>query len=299
MKYLHTHKKAFSIVLAMGVVLSVSLTTIYLLEYVMPYSRDTKGIEFSSNAYYQGSAAVEQWLLFVAQNDLWDETEKEYEDWWTWLVYEIEARGDTIPPAWEGNSEYDPDWNMLAPGKPLQIEIWEWDWDDGNILFRLPDTWIGPWYYLKDMPGGVVTWQLSADEITLSSLGTFATAWSDNTDFKTGYERPFSIEWKSWVVLEWPEQWTTLRFNTFYDRNCKTEQKKCTLKLSIVNRLILDDQKNTPIPFLEYKITNAGNTPLRYTRIKANGFSNWFKKNIDIKVPQQTVNEAFDFTVFQ
>jgi hypothetical protein len=38
----------------------------------MPFSKDTKGIEFSSNAYYQSSSAVEDALLFVSKNNLGD-----------------------------------------------------------------------------------------------------------------------------------------------------------------------------------------------------------------------------------
>jgi hypothetical protein len=55
------------------------------------------------------------------------------------------------------------------------------------------------------------------------------------------------------------------------------------------------------IPYLEYKIklNDTYKIPLRYSRIKSYGKSYGFQKHLEVKVPQQTTNEAFDFTVFQ
>jgi hypothetical protein len=88
-------------------------------------------------------------------------------------------------------------------------------------------------------------------------------------------------------------------FQSFYNSQCSNANDLCTLKISIINALRLQNTEETPIPYLEYRIVGASDIPLRYTRIGASGISQDFKKDLDIKVPQQTVNEAFDFTVFQ
>ena len=59
------------------------------------------------------------------------------------------------------------------------------------------------------------------------------------------------------------------------------------------------------VPYLEWKIDfdndNSGinNVPLRYVIIDAAWKSYWFRKDLKIRIPQQSVIEAFDFTVFQ
>ena len=53
------------------------------------------------------------------------------------------------------------------------------------------------------------------------------------------------------------------------------------------------------IPYLEWKMKNSNDMPLRYTIIKTKWRSIDFEKSLDVKIPQQTVNEAYDFTVFQ
>lgn len=292
------NNKWFSIVFAMGIVLTVSLTITYLLEYVMPYSKDTKWIEFSSNAFYQSSTAVEDALFYVANNNLWDEANDNLEIWWplsitTDMWYDIVARWDTIPPLGEWNSEYDPDWNRLKLWKPLQLEI-GWDsWDGWELRFRVPDTWVGNNIYLKSMTWGIVWWQLSAIDDTLNSW-TWANRIQENI-LKTGYNSEFDVNSKDWVTLEN----SISTFGTFYGSHCSNTTDKCTLKISVINDLILNNANSTPIPYLEYRITWMDNAPLRYTQVKATWYSNGFKKDIDIKIPQQTVNEAFDFTVFQ
>jgi hypothetical protein len=68
--------------------------------------------------------------------------------------------------------------------------------------------------------------------------------------------------------------------------------------MSVVNNLSLSTWKK--IPYIEYKINfNSVSVPERYTRIEASGQSYGFRKKIEVQIPQQTLNQAFDFTVFQ
>ena len=302
------NKKWFSLIFAMWLVLSISITIIYLLEYVMPFAKDTKWIEFSSNAYYQSTSAVEDGLYYVATNDLWDETSDPLEihrnsglsEWYneidrknTDFGYDVIARGNTIPPVWEWNSEFDPDWNKLAIGEPVQLEIGENNWSNATISLRIPDTGFWEGDYVQTMTWWIISWQLSSENGTLIS-GTGSTIGREM--LKSWYENEFNFAnaYNDGKTLTDEE----ISFPIFYN-NCNAVGEKCTLKLSVINDLILDDYHNTPIPYIEYKIEGANDIPLRYTRIRTSGFSNGFKKDLYIKVPQQTVNEAFDFTVFQ
>lgn len=294
----------FSLAFAMGIILSVSITIIYLLEYVMPFAKDTKGIEFSSNAYYQSNSAIENALFFVANNELGDESNDELNIWinsqsnqekavYTDLWFDIVARGNIIPPPGEGNSEYDPDWNRLSLGKPLQLEIW-WDsWDTWNIEFRVPDTGIWRNIYLEPKPWGILAWQITSDDATLNSASSYDRV--ENETLKTGKISDFNINAKSGTKLEGESS----SFQNFYETHCDDDTEKCTLKISIINNLELNNSNKTPLPYLEYRISGMQWAPLRYTRIRATWYSHGFQKDIYIKIPQQTVNEAFDFTVFQ
>lgn len=51
--------QAFSIVFALGITLLLCFMGLYLLEYMVPYSRNVKGIEFASQAFYESYAGVE------------------------------------------------------------------------------------------------------------------------------------------------------------------------------------------------------------------------------------------------
>ena len=90
-------------------------------------------------------------------------------------------------------------------------------------------------------------------------------------------------------------------FSSFYNTNCST-WNSCTLKFSIVNKLETEDLiAPVAIPYLEWRmeVNSAYTIPLRYSKIESIWKSYWYKKELEVKIPSQTVNEAFDFTVFQ
>ena len=308
------NKEWFSLIFAMGLVLSISITILYLLEYVIPFAKDTKWIEFSSNAFYQSTSAVEDGLYYVARNDLWEETTNNLADPWTFdsniseidgnsqndddvntdFGYDIIARWDTIPPEWEWNSEFDSDWNRLAAGEPLQLEIWENQWNNATVSLRIPDTGVWNGVHVQTMTWWIISWQLSSENETLISA-IDSTIWSNILKSWVVNEFNFGSEYKKGVTLNDEEK----NFTTFYN-NCNALWEKCTLQLLVINDLILDNINNTPVPYIEYKIEWAReNMPLRYTRISTSGYSNGFKKDLNIKIPQQTVNQATAITVFQ
>jgi hypothetical protein len=84
----------------------------------------------------------------------------------------------------------------------------------------------------------------------------------------------------------------------FYSDNCNDGNESCTLKLSIIDTL--ETTASVQIPYLEWYIDfYTKNVPLRYAMVQSSGKAYGFKKDLEIRVSQQTVSEAFDFTVFQ
>ena len=130
---------------------------------------------------------------------------------------------------------------------------------------------------------------LSSDTDTLYATGSWITATNINS------WNWWSINDKDGFILDGASS----TFSNFYSSHCNNSGSWCTLKMSVINDLVLT-QNDTKIPYLEYQIIFWNNNlPDRYTRVEAYGKSYGFQKKLDVRVPQQTVNQAFDFTVFQ
>jgi hypothetical protein len=126
-------------------------------------------------------------------------------------------------------------------------------------------------------------------------LGSYINA-SDICDSKNTCSG-IDFSFKQWIDLN-GSQTSQERFATFYGNNCTASTASCILKLSIVNKL--ETINLTKIPYLEWRIDFWGKSvPLRYEVIQASGKSYGFRKDLELRIPQQTVSEAFDFTVFQ
>ncbi len=305
------NNKWVSLPLAMGLVMIMSLLAIAILEYIVPFSREIKWIENSSNAYYQANSWIEEWLYYVyIRNNSWTlfdtlEDSKGYDSWdLITYKYNTSSSWNTLPPPWEGNSEYDsPDfeWNIISSWNPIQLSVWNWyidtSVDDIIIKFRIPDlnlNWNNDdltlsWSTLS-LP--IVNWQLSSSNNTLNA------SWS--------IIKANQIDWSEiilndlqWVDLNWNET-NSEKVENFYDTNCLW-LSLCTLKFSVVNKLESDDLFDpVTIPYLEWQLNTWDSIiPLRYTKIESSGKSYWYKKDLEVKVAWPTVNEAFDFTVFQ
>jgi hypothetical protein len=97
---------------------------------------------------------------------------------------------------------------------------------------------------------------------------------------------------KNWRLIDWSSQ----NFWEFYSNYCGSSNR-CILRFSIINPL---KWKNANIPYLEWKITSSPSLlPLRYSRIESTWKAYGFSRDLEIRVPQDTVPEALDFTVFQ
>ncbi len=288
------NKKWFSLPLAMGLVIIISLLAYTILEYIVPFSRDVKWIENASKAYYQANSWIEDALLYIKNRA--DETWEDFKSFTDKISYSYSTFSSwtILPPSWEWNSEYNKDWNIISEWNPLQLSLWNgylWTWDL-KIYFRVPDLnrdWDNSDLVLSWSLLPIVSWQLSAEQDVLNSSDSIIKA--NQID-----EREIILNNLIWDKLDT----TGESMWSFYSTNCNSNWDLCSLKLSIVNKLESDDIISpVSIPYLEWKIVSDNNIPLRYTKLQASWKSIWYKKNLDIKVETNTTNQAFDFTVFQ
>ncbi len=309
-------KKAFSIVVAIWLALLISLLALYLIEYMYPFSRNVKWIENSAKSYYNANSWVEEMVYFINQNETWTETGS------TIVIsdpygfgYKLVASWQLMPPIWEWDSEFDEDWNIIRQWKPIQLVVWDWkpnDFSDIRFIFRVPDLWTPTslsWW--TNFP--IINWQLSWSWETLIASWSYITAdeidvtnenddWEevDWDDIKWGNftAKKIDLETRLWATLLWDEK----TFWNFYISNCWVG-KKCTLKLSIINKIVLDNIQETPVPYLEWKLAfdwlSTEFLPLRFARVESTWKSYGFRKDLKAKLSQLTGIEAFDFAVFQ
>jgi hypothetical protein len=291
------NKKWFSLIIAMGLVVVMSLAAVFILDYIIPFSKNVSWLENSSKAYYQANIWIENALLEISQNDFGFESLNNLENNTTAVIdsgYAIVANGSSLPPVWEGNSEYDHDRNRISPGKPIQLEVWNGsvaDWNNFGLFMRVPDLNENGYNAngsntdeVVDSLWPIIYWQLSSvDNIlfaTGSSLESSEIQWFTQ-----------SLWWRNGQTLDG----TLMDFDDYYSNNCWV-WKKCSLKLSVINEL---KTNGIQIPYLEWRIFTHGSIALRYAKISASWQSYGYRKDIQIKIPQQTVNEAFDLTIFQ
>lgn len=309
------NKKWFSLPLAMGIVILITLLSITILEYIIPFSREIKWVENSSRAYYLANSWIEEWLYHI--NTRVDKTlEKSTSFVWR-ESYEYNTISSiwsslwtSLPPDDEWNSEYDIDWNTISAWNPMQLSIWNWKistFSDIKIAFRVPDLdndlalWIN-WsedYAIDDFWVPIVNWQLSSWNDSLNSIDIIMPSSIIDSD-NVFNDSSINLSSLQWINLSW-QQTSSEEIWNFYITNCWV-WKECTLKFSVVNKLKTDDiVKPVTIPYLEWRIDvwASNDIPLRYTKVSWWWRASAFKKVLEIKVPTQTVNEAFDFTVFQ
>ena len=278
------NKKWLSLILAIFLVILISLLAISILDYVIPFSKNVKSIENSSVAYYQANSAIEKWLFKIYErNNSWTILNTtEFNESYSWVItnkYLTNSSWMILPPSWT---------NKISQWNPIQLDIWDWYLDHTNmsikINFKLPD-----FYSSKTLSwsNSIINWQLSSSTNTLNASSWIIKAndidWTD-----------IDLSNSKWITLTW----TTQTISEFYQDHCWTSSW-CSLKLSVINRLETNNSPPITIPYLEWKITTNHAIPLRYSTIKADWKSYWYKKSLEVRVPQNTTNQAFDFTIFQ
>lgn len=304
------NKKWFSLVIAIWLIIVISLMAYTILEYILPFSRNIKWVENSTKAYYYANSWIEKWLYYIStrkNKNIRKDTKLETSDinnsWTaTWYLFTSYSSGTTLPGGWYWDSEFDEakEWNRVSIWNPIQLSIWyEFLSDASNlkIYIRTPKTdilrpslknmnnlWENIWYLSWQLTGW--TWALNSN-----SWSTIKSNDINGNDIKISDEE--------WENLSWNNKKFSDAFSEF---KCNNNSVKCILKLSVINDLQTTGLTwDWPIlPYLEWKIkADSNKIPLRYSRIEARGKSYNFARDLSIRVPQETVNQAFDFAVFQ
>lgn len=290
------NKKAFSLIIAVFLMLLTSLLALYLLDYIIPFSKNIKWVENWTKAYYEASKAIEDILFDMRDEDAYYESSKNMPSTSTWYSFSLIATWTTIPIIWNWNSEYDIDYNKISLSNPVQLLLkWAINWDNVSFYFRVPhfdDSSSSPisfsWWSEP-----IINWQLSSETETLNASWSYIVY--DEIDDSNSTPTARNFNWRDWFILSW----NIMTFSNFYNdsvNNCSVSW--CTLKLSVVNDLKTDDWKK--IPYLEYKIDfDWVSVANYYAKITTSWKSTGYKKSLELDIPQQTTIEAFDFTVFQ
>lgn len=308
-----TNKNAFSLVIAMWIVLVSSLLAYTIIEFMLPFSRNIKWIENATRAYYQANSWLEQGLYFFKSR--WDKYIREDLGiaWSALTSYQINTfSSDSILPKKDyGTSEYDNDYNTISMWDPIQISVWNnfvKNLPHLQIQFRVPQT-LG---WNLDNNTWYASWQLTSGSGALNSHSGSVIKWDKINN--TTLIKIADLLWISYSHIWGDEVWNIevkdiFEWDTLHGEagkevrklDCKNEDQKCILKFSVINKL--ESSLGKSIPYLEWKIRsvrpNPDTLPLRYSIIESTWKSYNFGRKLEIKYPQDTVNQAFDFTVFQ
>lgn len=305
---IHHNKQASALLFAIIIVALLLFLWVFLLGKIVPASRDVKGIEQGNIAYYHAESAEEQALTYMSGSNPFSTLSDSGSvgNTSSGSTYTIAKESSTIPASGNGNSPYDKDWNIIAPGTPLQLRFGNSvDWNDPNefkIAFRIPKNaaWNG---YTLSSGSGIINWNF-VNGSTLTLIWSGGVIKQGNIgEYNTSFEsRSFSMNEKTGInIFNNTEStiWSFYSTNLASFLNCNTTQK-CSIKFSIINTL---DAKNSggdviTLPFLEYKIMWE-KIPEQYATISSDGYYRWYRKESTKKVQQTTTNEALDFAVFQ
>lgn len=309
------NKKAMSLIVVMGIVLISSLLALSLMWLIFPFARSVIWIENSSRAYYQANSWLEQWLLKVKKiyspenQNISNWSELKYGTDYLWYKEKTIYLWNNEPAPGKWNS-VDKDFNILSIWEPIQMEF-EKNLESVHLTIRPPKLdWIRTQKLSED-------WDYAKKNLISFTLTSFD--WSSyftypNPTKPETYFTPSRINWdikKGWNWKEWNtgEFWNAIWLfykdwqvieKEYLESMKEICAKKCIYKFSLVNDLI--SAKNTKIllPYLEWKIESWNSKiKLRYSEVSSEWRANWYVRNLNVRSPQNTVNEAFDFAVFQ
>lgn len=283
---IHTKKTWFSLVLAMWIVLLLSLTGLFLMEYMVPFSRSVKWIENASQAFYESQSWVEESVLRVYSWSLWTNHSKLY-----WEIQDFEFNfiwnWSTIPASWQWNW-LDDNFSRLSQNEPISLQIW-WNnfhtaWSSIAIEIKTPN---GVW--LDITPN---------DEIIFVQI-----SWNWGTLYSWSWEllKESEVTGSSINLLDRDGEtltWSVVTFRDYYsDIWCQNTGFECILKISLIRPLISNSWVS--VPFLEYRISTSDDIPFQNPTVLSQWKSYWFTKTLEVFIPQEVTSSAFDFTVLQ
>jgi hypothetical protein len=302
-RFIHSHRWSAIIIWLVTLILLTAVTTVFL-EKVLRFSQSINGIERSNIAYYNALSLVEEQLMSgsFTKYDPWNVQEyKNTTSTFSGVVMTVSTGSEIVPAAGKGSSPFDPDYNLISLGDPVQLVIPDGiDWDLVNFEFRIPNI-------------GIATNGIDPLESTIHAnswyiLWTFGN--SGATLFSSGETQIFTlnqINTVSQISLKdgITNSWSASTFRNFYTdpqylwtSGTKCAWFKCTLKLSLIRQVPADGGRK--LPFLEYKI-NFGTVKLPNQRmtIDSQAYVNGFVRSTRVYLPQITTNTALDFAILQ
>lgn len=91
------------------------VVALYLLERIVPFSRDIKGVENGNVSYYRANTALNEALLSMSGLNPGYETGSSSVMNGSGIVYKVTAMSRLLPLSGQGESEYDRNWSVIAP----------------------------------------------------------------------------------------------------------------------------------------------------------------------------------------
>ncbi len=279
----------------------LSLMMIFLLERILPSSRAVKGIELSTQAYYTAGSEIEKALAtfnirnpghFRTGNDPLGVTfvgsninTLPFSTNTSTGGYSISETSTYLPESGKGTSEYDKNWNIIAPGRPVQL------WIPGSVAssffsemaidFRIPQVKSGanPWEDPATSFSGsdslaVISWQISNGVETifpdnLSPGRAFFTVYPDLKDQLTSqFARTSITDFQGRLLSNDKSGLVSTLLNDL--SNCVSG---CSLKLSTIAPLLSQIGK---LPYLEYRIRKHTSGSYVGGSFPGSGWSNMF-----------------------
>ncbi|MBB1565074.1 hypothetical protein HG430_003475 [Candidatus Gracilibacteria bacterium] len=307
------NKKAFSLIIVMGLVLLSVLLGMNIINYIIPFSRDIVGFENAARSYYLANSGLEAGIykLGEQENNLtpistdylsknFKNIQKSEADKLSNAVTIItENLGTVEPKPGNGDSEFDRDYNTISFGQPIQINVSKIDnLSDLSISFKVPKTDFSSNFELVgEDTKPYLSWQLSSEKGFVNS--------GEDGAIKKGQINNKEINIGAGLIGEALTNSGKIKLNisTAKTQYCGAVET-CILKISLINDLkikldVSGQEKEVNIPFLEWKLVGKKNFRFRYADLVSQGKATGYIRILEAKIPQTTVNEAFDFTVFQ
>ncbi|MBP9779324.1 hypothetical protein KBD33_01735 [Candidatus Gracilibacteria bacterium] len=307
---LHTQRGSALLVSLIVLILVTLMTTVFL-ERIWSFSQTSKGIETSNMAYYDALGVIETQLIYtgVTKYQPWNIqnlTQTTGSNTGKSLI--VSTGSSIIPKVGEGNSSFDPNYNIITLGQPIQLVIPDnINWDDVNFIFRVPKIGTaGTGVHALATSTGYVLWTIGYTGASLFASG------------ETEIFRGSDINHIANIGLfdGITNSGSMLTVNSFYNNathpadylgsaGSKCVGYACTLKLSLIRPVQLTDSGSIrTIPFLEYKIEftqslPAITIPSQYMILNSSAYSYGFYRSRTVRIPQITTNTALDFAILQ
>lgn len=276
------NKKAVSLVIVMWIVLLTSFLALAIMVIIIPFSKSVSWMEHSTKAYYLANSWIERWIYNIKQEEEKDNynfnVSKEGLNSPPWQRFftktTIKKTWSVEPEIWKWDSDFDKDFNTISTWNPIQF--WWWAKPE-KIIFKIPATlWDWASYFLENPNECYISWQ-----IWYNDNGEFVTETSD----KENCIKWENINWKNKITIDYFTNWK--------------DASESILKFSVIDELKWKvGIKKVVFPYLEWKASWT-DFNLRYATVDSTWKSADYVKRLNAKVPRDTVNEAFDFAVFQ